>query len=827
MKTIKRTLRFPSLQYSFLSSLLATIFVVVLGQLGMMQFLEIEAYDNLTKLKSQGTPDSRLLIVEVTELDIQAQKKWPLSDAVISDLLEKLQQHQPKVIGLDIYRDIPQPPGTNKLLKQLQSANVIVIQHIGCNGFDYIPPPRDVAEDQIGFSDLVVDSDGVIRRNLMFATLDDQEFHSFSLLLGLKYLDLDINAIEVGHNYLKIENSMFRTLQHDSGGYQNIDAAGYQTMLQYQAGDGDFSKVTLTEVLNGQLRPEMVKDKIVLVGMTAPSTKDMLLTPFSSKLGNFHLMPGVVIHGHMTSQIISRILDDQKGIWYLPQPIEILWIWMCSVAGGFLPWRFKSSQAIGISFAFGLSVISGSIIVIFFQSGWFPLVASSSSFLLANIISIVNRNLYDERYDELTRLSKPKLFEKTIKKELLKSLEKSEIQYLAVVYLDIDKFRLLNESLGHSCGDSILIELAERLNDAIPDRGKVARIGGDEFAILLTDLDDLSATKSAINYLREKISHAFSCGEDEIYIETQFGVALCENKQIISIQNLLQNAHTAMYQAKNKRLKQYEIFSDTMQLLDTDRFWLESHLRKAVKDNKIFIEYQPLLSLETQKIIGFEALARWEDPERGRISPVNFIPIAEETGLIIPLGERIMLDTCQQLHNWQRSIPAYSSLLMSVNLSIYQLEQEGFVQKIDDILKRTGILGSNLKLEITESAAMSNIEIVIQRLLSLKDLGLKIGIDDFGTGYSSLSYLHRLPADTLKIDKSFIGNIENASENIEIVKTVISLGNNLGMELVAEGVETEEQLSLLQSLDCHYGQGYFFSRPLSAKAATDLLKMTL
>jgi EAL domain-containing protein (putative c-di-GMP-specific phosphodiesterase class I) len=287
-------------------------------------------------------------------------------------------------------------------------------------------------------------------------------------------------------------------------------------------------------------------------------------------------------------------------------------------------------------------------------------------------------------------------------------------------------------------------------------------------------------------------------------------------------ETMLRDADTAMYRAKDNGKARHELFHSTMHTRAVALLKLETDLRRAIEREEFCVHYQPIISLETEAIVGFEALARWNHPERGLVPPDEFIPIAEETGFIAEIGALVLRQACEQMRKWQLAL-GREALTMSVNLSGKQLTQTNLIQQVQNTLAETGLNPTCLRLEITESVVMENAELATNTLIQLRKLGVQLSIDDFGTGYSSLSYLHRFPVNTLKIDRSFIGRMAKGDENSEIVRTICTLANNLGMEVVAEGVETHEQLELLRSLKCEYGQGYLFSKPVDAEKATALI----
>jgi len=391
----------------------------------------------------------------------------------------------------------------------------------------------------------------------------------------------------------------------------------------------------------------------------------------------------------------------------------------------------------------------------------------------------------------------------------------------AVLFIDLDRFKNINDSLGHNTGDQLLIAIAARIGECLRPTDTIARLGGDEFAILLDGLDDWTIATAVAERVQNELLKPFSLNGHEVYTTASIGIRLSIDGGE-DAENMLRDADTAMYRAKDNGKARHELFHSTMHTRAVALLKLENDLRRAIEREEFCVHYQPIVSLETETLVGFEALVRWNHPERGLVPPDEFIPLAEETGLITEIGGWVLRKACAQLHAWQ-SVSGGESLSMSVNLSGKQLTQTDLIHQIEATLRQTGLNSNWLRLEITESVVMENAELATNTLLQLRKLGVHLSIDDFGTGYSSLSYLHRFPVNTLKIDRSFIGRMAEGDENSEIVRTICTLANNLGMELVAEGIETREQLEMLRSLKCEYGQGYLFSKPVDAEKATALI----
>jgi diguanylate cyclase (GGDEF)-like protein len=417
-------------------------------------------------------------------------------------------------------------------------------------------------------------------------------------------------------------------------------------------------------------------------------------------------------------------------------------------------------------------------------------------------------------HDALTNLPNRALLTENLKFVIERAKQHEDYQF-AVLFLDLDRFKNVNDSLGHSIGDQLLMAMARRLESCIREVDMVARLGGDEFAILLDGISNTAEATAMCRRIQEKLASPFNLSGHEVFTTTSIGIAM-SSTGYDHPENMLRDADTAMYRAKAQGKACYEVFDKGMHARAVYLLQMENDLRRALDREELRVYYQPIVSLENGQLAGFEALIRWQHPDRGFINPVDFIPLAEDTGMIAPIGLWILKKACQQLSQWQWQSHANRSLFMSVNLSGKQLSENDLVDQIGDILKETHVDPRHLKLEITESVVMENAEQAARLLKRLKALGVQLSIDDFGTGYSSLGYLHRFPVDTLKIDRSFVGRIGEAAENIEIVRTIVSLADNIGMDVVAEGVETLGQLAQLRKLKCQYGQGYLFSRPVDA-----------
>ncbi len=819
------TLKHPAL----LTGIVVTGLVFSVREVGGLQSLELLAFDQMIRLRPSASADPRLLVVTITEDDIRSQNRWPISDQVIAQLLAKLDQYQPKVIGLDLYRDVPQQPGHETLLKQLQSSNVTTVMLLGDADTGSVPPPPGVTPDRVGFSDFVLDPDGVVRRNLLFATGNNERYYSLALRLSLQYLADKQQPFRSDKEALYIGTTVFPALDKRAGSYQALDDRGYQVLLNYR-GNTVARQVTLTQVLKGELQPEWVKDKLVLIGTTAPSGKDLFLTPYNlSATQQNPKTPGVLIHAQMVSQILDRVLDGKALLWYWSEPGEIAWVWVWSMVGGILAWRFRHPGTL----AFAIAVAGGGLGCLCFgillQSGWVPVVPAAIALGLAPLGVVAYRLLHDAFHDALTGLPNRALFIKQLQWVIQyqppssQGVGASDAPSIAVLFVGLDSFKAINDSFGHRLGDQLLITTTDRLKACLHRTDQFARVGGDEFAILRRNVQDPAEVTHLADQLQRRMAPPIQLDGQDVFSSASIGIVLGRSNADYAPEDILRDAHTAMHRAKASGKARHEVFVTGMRVQVMTRLQLETDLRRAIERQEFRLHYQPLISLQTGKIAGFEALVRWQHPERGLVPPNDFIPVAEETELIIPMGQWITHEACRQLKIWQEQFPQEQPLLVSVNLSGKQFSQPNLVEQIEQTLQETGLSGHSLKLEITESIAMTDVESTIALLQRLKALHLQLSIDDFGTGYSSLSYLHRFPTNTIKVDRSFVSRMGDESEDSQIVQTIILLGHNLGMDIVAEGVETAEQLASLRTLKCEYGQGFFFSKPLVPEAAEALL----
>jgi diguanylate cyclase (GGDEF)-like protein len=384
---------------------------------------------------------------------------------------------------------------------------------------------------------------------------------------------------------------------------------------------------------------------------------------------------------------------------------------------------------------------------------------------------------------------------------------------VGLLFLDLDQFKVINDSLGHVFGDELLIAAGKRIGDCVRKDDVVARLSGDEFTVLLNGEPTRERALALAEQVKHEFSRPFVLGSHEIFSSISIGIAFSEQDDTPA--NLIRHGDIAMYRAKARGRSRYETFDGAMDLAARTRQQLEHDLRRAIQRSELRVYYQPEVEIESGRLVGMEALVRWQHPQRGLISPSEFMPIAEETGLVVPIGKWVMHEACRQVKEWQDTYRRDIALVVSVNLSGQHLQQATLIEEVSEMLHQTGIDPAHLIIEITETVAMAGAETTIEILRKLKALGLRLAIDDFGTGFSSLSYLKRFPVDMLKIDKSFVDGVAHGGHDASIVRAVITLGHALGLMVIAEGVETPAQLQELRSLGSELGQGYYFAKPLS------------
>ena len=443
---------------------------------------------------------------------------------------------------------------------------------------------------------------------------------------------------------------------------------------------------------------------------------------------------------------------------------------------------------------------------------------------LAEVQASEERALHEAMHDPLTGLPNRLLFMERLERTLERA-RRDEGYLVAVLFLDLDRFKNVNDSLGHSAGDRLLVAVARRLTASVHQSDTVARLGGDEFTVLLEDLREVGDAGRTAERIQQKLREPFLLGEHELYITASVGI-VHRPADYRGPEDLLRDADTAMYRAKGEGKARYKVFAPHMRAEAVRVLRLENDLRRAVEREEFTVRYQPIVLLCSGGVVGFEALARWDHPERGLTHPADFIPLAEDTDLILPIGLSVLRQACSDASLWRRRYPDHRPLDVSVNLSAAQLIYPELTGHIEHILRNSGLDGRHLKLEVTESAIMRDPRTAAEAFAGLRRLGVQIHIDDFGTGFSSLGMLHRFSADALKIDRSFVEGAlagRGSEEDAQILQTITTLAHALGIDAVAEGVSSSAQLEWLRKLGCDYAQGYYFSQPVDAGVAEKII----
>ena len=430
--------------------------------------------------------------------------------------------------------------------------------------------------------------------------------------------------------------------------------------------------------------------------------------------------------------------------------------------------------------------------------------------------------------DGLTYLPNRSNFFSRVERALLFK-EQIDQQYIfAVLLIDLDRFKIINDSLGHLVGDELLVNIAERLSTCIREGDMACRLGGDEFGVLLSDLNSLDEAKLITQRIQRSLSKPLQIQSHEIYPSLSIGIA-SSNLGYKTVEGIVRDADTAMHYAKSNGKSKFIVFNEKIHRTATNLFQLDNDLRKVIKQDGLQIFYQPIVSLKDKNLTGFEALLRWKHSDKGFISPSVFIPIAEENGLIHQVGDWLIDAVCQQLASWNNSSNIKNSLAVNINISPKQLMDSSIVKRLLDNTRKYNLDPAKIKLEIIESILMESTEQTKKVFIQLKEAGFQLAIDDFGVGYSSLSYLNRLPIDTLKIDKSFVKKIGGDGEttSINVTHSIIALAHSIGIKVVAEGIENLYQLAWLRQQKCDYGQGYLLSKPIDANEASRLAEKGL
>lgn len=442
---------------------------------------------------------------------------------------------------------------------------------------------------------------------------------------------------------------------------------------------------------------------------------------------------------------------------------------------------------------------------------------------------ITERIAFDEQltfqafHDLLTGMPNRSYFVGTIERALARTARSGA--RVALLFLDLDNFKVVNDSLGHAAGDELLRQAADRIQASIRPEDTAARLGGDEFTVLIEAIDDERQPIAVAERIAAELSEPFWIEGRDVYVSASIGIALSDRGRGENLETLMRHADVAMYRAKSEGRARYALFDERMNERALHRLAIETDLRRALERGELEVHYQPIVELSSGDLVGFEGLLRWRHPDRGLVEPAEFIPLAEESGLIVKIGEWTIRECCRSMVAWSTLSAEARHLSVSVNVSARQLQEPGLHQALVEILAKTGFDPSRLKLEVTETAMIRETETTMERLRELKGLRIQLAIDDFGTGYSSLAYLRSFPIDVVKIDRSFVDGLGLDPDDTAIVRSILSLARSLNLEATAEGIETEEQVTLLRQLGCRFGQGFYFGRPMEPQAAAEAVRV--
>lgn len=830
----------------------AALFAIAMQSLGLLNSIERWGYIALFQQRGNTPWDERVVLLAIDRAaiaDLEA-KNWSRQQYI--EVLENLALGQPRVVVLDM---VLQKPTAH------DAALAIALQ-------DYFASVLAVAWNQEGE---IFQSTPVLREAAAAQGHVVKQENPDGLT---QYVVPEIHATPA------LSLAATDLYQPDQAQERELPEALW---INWPGAVNGLTTYSFKDAIDRRIDPAVFQDKIVIIGTTALGF-DPIVTPFNLD------PPASGIHLH--AALIDNLLTDRL---LKPWGRDLSQTWLiylflgAAVSLSLSPYRWRKKLALGTT----LFVAWGVVVVVAFQHHILLPIATPSVMLVGTVAIallqdrfVLDRILQKQKaiihrqtlYDSLTGLPNRTLFMQYLKTAAQGGGSYTEMAF-AVLFLDLDRFKVINAHRGHQTGDLLLVAIAHRLQQWA-DQPKhllngdrpplLARFGGDEFTLLLHNLNHIDEAIKAAQEIDNLFLSSFHIDGQEIFSSVSIGIAWSQpinHREVVDLpalaaferpENILRNAEIAMYQAKVQGKARYALFNSNLHQNAIALLQLETDLRQAIghaphtassSANSRFkaamgtrtstalnldrrdlllsrefrVYYQPIVSLQTGKIIGFEALIRWQHPQRGLISPVEFIPLAEETGLITILGEWVLRQACEQLAEWHQTLVGGAQLMMTVNLSPAQLKQPDLPQAVAKILQKTHLNPHKLKLEITESGLMENIDIAISLLQRFTKLGVQLSIDDFGIGYSSLGRLQHLPFNTLKIDQSFVRWMGFENESLEIVQTILTLAHNLGMNVVAEGVESLEQLSQLRQLHCDYGQGYLFSRPIDAIAATTLL----
>lgn len=821
---------------------MATVLVMLLAYGSWLQTFDRQFYNNFTVWRGDRPWDQRIAIIAIDDDSIQEFGRFPWNRDRYKQLIEKIRPAQASVIAFDILWTEATSEDTALSQAIENSANNVLAMAWDRSGAPLLPVEvLSNATVAIGHILKREDADGIVRQ----LDLQIQGIPAFSLAI-LQTYDLTTQAIATPPD-------LNRPL-----------------LLNWTNHTKSMTTFSFRDVINGKVPITKLRNKIILVGVTAAGI-DTLITPFERNppVSGVHLH-AISLRNLLQNDYLKAIAA--QDIWLISLCVSLcmsflisrrnLWLPIMSALGTAILWLALAYVAFGANYWLAVST---PILIALFTGGAITLQGYwqiQRSLQIAHqklrhaatydaLTNLANRELIEDRLQDLLNIRSPTLDCQLLNSELALSNNKaiaSKKLLLGIIWLTLNRFKTVNDTFGHKVANLLLIEISQRLQAIVYqtantsnnfENATIARFGGAEFVILLENLQNQQAAIALSQKLQASLSNPFMIQHHQIDISTNIGLRfygdtneLDERDEPITPETLLRDADTAMSFARRLGSNRYRVFEKVMREYILNRLEMECDLRKAVsmlevkgESQEFQIYYQPILSLHNMQIVGLEALIRWQHPQKGFISPAQFIPLAEETSLIVPIGDWIMQQACTQLYTWHQTFAKAKNLTVSVNLSAKQLVYDDVLTKCLHTLEKTHLEPRYLKIELTESSLMENPQFAIQVLQKMRQQGIQIYIDDFGTGYSSLAYLHEFPFDGLKIDRSFVNNIHENSSGADIIQAIVALAHSMNAHIVAEGIETLEQLHYLQNLLSKNGdgQGFFLFRPLDTEAIETIL----
>ena len=819
---------------------LSIIIALTLGSLGVFNRLNLMLYDSLMGFQYHSA--ERVVIVTIDEKSLLELGRWPWSRRTHANMLDVLTESGASAVGFDILfleEEKADPESDVSFAEAIQRNGNVVLAvapkatHVENEIQESLPLPL-LAESAaaLGHVDFELDEDGIGRRLFLNAGLGDARWPAMGLALGRLASPAMVNNYSVDtsgtasvlptgkENGESFENHASPVIQ-DSDGWTRSDPL----LILFAGPPGHFLHVSFIDVLQRRVDPEVFRDRIVLVGSTATGLGDAISTPSTGAHVRMH---GVEVNANVVETLLSGNGIVPLG-YYFQTLLTIVLVITATLLVFLPPAKFAP---LGLLLSLAATVIT-SLFMFAFLNLWFPpvsvlivLVFSYFCGIWFNLQSstrsthqLSEQLKQHEQRDPVTQLPNRAMFHQLVQKAIYSARDVDRT--LGVMVIHIGRLKTVNDRLGFACGDRLLQMVAERIKHIAGNESQVARLSGGEFGVLVERHRSSTSMKPLGNQLVQLLQRPFIVEESQFLIPPSIGVTLYSSESE-DAETLISNAYSAMRQAKDDRHNRLQFFSANLRKETLKRYDLEQALTQALMNNELEVYYQPQVLAEYGRIVGVEALLRWNNDQLGSISPEEFIPVAEATGLIIPIGNWVLEQACIQAQQWRDQ--NIGVIRMAVNLSAVQFVDLHLVENVRQALEKTGLPPSLLELEVTEGSLIGDLDIASDTLSALKEMGVGLSIDDFGTGYSSLSYIKRLPIDRIKIDRSFVRDIGASEESSDITLAIIEMAHKLKLKVVAEGVETQRQQDFLSGHHCEELQGYYFGRPVPAKELTTLLE---